>query len=233
MSTKNQRRVTAVLVHAAWFDGSSWRRVAAELQGKGFRVVAAQLPLTSLSDDVAAVKRVVGRQEGPVVLVGHSYGGAVITVAGAGNPEVKALVYVAAIVPDEGENVGQIFQRVPPHAEAPALEPDGEGLLWVDAAAFRNAIAPDAGAEEAELLAAAQKPISLNCLGEVLAKAAWREKPSWFLIAERDRMVSPDTQRFLAERMRSKVVALPVDHAPLASQPGAVASLIEDAAASI
>lgn len=203
MSAEKQKGVTAVLVHAAWFDGSSWSKVAAELQRKGLRVAAAQLPLTSLSDDATAVRRVLARQEGPVVLVGHSYGGAVITAAGAGNPNVKALVYVAAIVPDEGENVGQVFQRLPPHPSAPTLQPDADGFLWLKADAFRNAIAPDATPEEANLMAAAQKPISVNCLGEVMGKAAWRETPSWFLIAEKDRMVSPDTQRFLAERMKS------------------------------
>ena len=232
MRDQQQEGVTAVLVHAAWFDGSSWNRVATKLRREGFRVVAAQIPLTSLADDVAAVRRVLGRQEGPVVLVGHSYGGAVITAAATGHAEVKALVYIAAIVPDEGENVGQVFQRLPRSPEAPALQPDADGFLWVSADAFRNAIAPDAAPEEAELMAGAQKPISVNCLGEIMTKPAWREKPSWFLIAEKDRMVSPSTQRFLAERMGSKVVSLPVDHTPLASEPGAVAKLIADAAAS-
>jgi pimeloyl-ACP methyl ester carboxylesterase len=231
LPAQTQNGVTAVLVHGAWFDGSGWNKVAAELQRKGFNVAAAQIPLTSLGDDITAVRRVLARQEGPVVLVGHSYGGAAITAAGTGNPNVKALVYVAAIVPDEGENVGQVFQRVPPHPDAPALQPDAHGFLWVKADAFRNAIAPEATREETDLLAAAQKPISINCLGEVMTKPAWREKPSWFLIAEKDRMVSPDTQRFLAERMKSKVVSLACDHAPLVSRPGAVAKLIEDAAA--
>ena len=229
--SEKQNGMTVVLVHAAWFDGSSWSKVAAELQREGLRVAAAQLPLTSLSDDATAVRRILAKQAGPVVLVGHSYGGAVITAAGAENPNVKALVYVAAIVPDEGENVGQVFQRLPPHPSAPTLQPDADGLLWVKADAFRNAIAPDATPEEADFMAAAQKPISVNCLGETMGKAAWRGKPSWFLIAEKDRMVSPDTQRFLAERMRSTVVSLPVDHAPLTSRPSAVAKLIEAAVA--
>jgi pimeloyl-ACP methyl ester carboxylesterase len=231
MLAEKQKDVTAVLVHAAWFDGSSWSKVASDLQRKGLRVAAAQLPLTSLSDDVAAVRRILAKYEGPVVLVGHSYGGAVITAAGAGNPNVKALVYVAAIVPDEGESVGQVFQRLPPHPSAPELQPDADGFLWVKADDFRNAIAPDATPEEADFMAAAQKPISVNCLGEIMGKAAWRGKPSWFLIAEKDRMVSPDTQRFLAERMKSKVVSLPADHAPLTSWPSAVAKLIEAAVA--
>jgi pimeloyl-ACP methyl ester carboxylesterase len=148
MSGQTQRGVTAVLVHGAWFDGSSWNKVAAELRRKGFNVAAAQIPLTSLGDDVTAARRVLTRHEGPVVLVGHSYGGAAITAAGTENPNVKALVYVAAIVPDEGENVGQVFRRAPPHPDAPALEPDADGFLWVNADAFRNAIAPDATRED-------------------------------------------------------------------------------------
>jgi pimeloyl-ACP methyl ester carboxylesterase len=233
MTLSNQKNVTVVLAHAAWFDGSSWNKVTAELQQRRFKVAAAQLPLTSFSDDVAALRRLLCRQEGPIVLAGHSYGGAVITAAGAGNPLVKALVYIAAIVPDAGETVGEVFQRVPPHPKAPQLQPDGDGLLWLPADAFRDAVAPDAAAEQTALLAASQKPISMSCLGEPMGAPAWKEKPSWFLIAENDRMVSPDTQRFLAQRMKSNVVSLPGDHTPLISQSGAVASLIEETAASI
>jgi len=230
MTRQKQKMVTVVLVHAAWFDGSGWNKVTAELQHQGFQVVAAQIPLTSLSDDVAVLRRVLSRQEGPLVLVGHSYGGAVITAAGTGNPNVKALVYVAAIVPDEGETVGEVFQRVAPHPKAPQLRPDQDGFLWLQADAFRTAMAPDASAKEAALLAASQKPIALECLGEAMTKPAWKEKPSWFLIAQNDFMVSPDTQSFLAQRMRSTVVSIPGDHAPLISRPGSVVKIIEEAA---
>jgi pimeloyl-ACP methyl ester carboxylesterase len=199
-----------------------------ELQRRGFKVVAAQLPLTSLSDDVTVLRRVLHSQDAPVVLVGHSYGGAVITAAAAGDPKVKALVFVAAIVPDEGETVGEIFGRVAPHPKAPELQPYDDGLLWVTADAFRNAIAPDASPEETTLMAATQKPIALKCLGEPMTRPASKEKPSWFLIAEKDRMVSPETQRYTAERMKSRIVSLPVDHSPLASQPDAVIGLISD-----
>jgi pimeloyl-ACP methyl ester carboxylesterase len=233
MTHPSKKNVTVVLAHAAWFDGSSWNNVTADLQRRGFQVAAAQLPLTSFSGDVAALRQLLDRQEGPVVLAGHSYGGAVITAAGTGNPQVKALVYVAAIVPDAGETVGEVFQRVPPHPKAPQLQPDGNGLLWLPADAFGDAVAPDAAAEQTALLAASQKPISVSCLGEPMGAPAWKEKPSWFLIAENDRMVSPDTQRFLAQRMKSKVVSLPADHTPLISQSGAVAAVIEEAAASI
>jgi pimeloyl-ACP methyl ester carboxylesterase len=232
MSSLKENNVTAVLVHAAWADGSSWNKVTSELQRQGFKVVAAQIPMTSLSDDVTALRRVLRGQDGPVVLAGHSYGGAVITAAAAGDPKVKALVYVAAIVPDEGETVGEIFGRAAPHPKAPKLQPDEDGMVWVTVDAFRNAIAPDASPEETALMAATQKPIGLKCLSEPMTKPAWKEKPSWFLIAENDRMVSPDTQRYTAEKMKSKIVSLPLDHSPLASQPSAVVGLITDAATS-
>lgn len=230
MSSSNQN-ITAVLVHAAWADGSSWNKVTQELLDAGFQVVAAQIPLTSFSDDVAALRQVLARQNGPVVLAGHSYGGAVVTAAATDNPNVKALVYVAAVVPDEGETVGDVFHRVAPHARAPKLQPDADGFLWIDVAAFRNAVAPDALASETALMAATQKPIALKCLGEPMTRPAWKEKPSWFLIAEKDIMVSPETQRFTAQRMQSNVVSLPVDHTPLASAPKPVANLIREAAA--
>jgi len=232
MSNHEQQNITAVLVHAAWADGSSWNKVTAQLQQRGFQVVAAQIPLTSLSDDVEALRRVLRAQDGPVVLAGHSYGGAVITAAGTGDAKVKALVYVAAIVPDEGETVGQVFGREPPHPKAPQLQPDQDGFFWLKVDAFRDAVAPDASREETALMAANQKPIAVKCLGEPMTKPAWKEKPSWFLIAENDRMVSPETQRFTAERINAKVVSLPVDHAPLASRASAVADLIDRAARS-
>ena len=216
-------------MHAAWADGSSWNKVTEELQRKGLSVVAAQIPLTSFSDDVTSLRKVLLRQEGPLVLVGHSYGGAVISAAATGNPQVKALVYIAAVVPDEGETVGDVFHRVAPHPSAPKLQPDADGFLWLNVDAFRAAVAPDASLSETALMVATQKPISVTCLGEPMGKPAWKEKPSWFLIAEKDRMVSPETQRFTAERMMSKIVSLPVDHHPLTSRPDAVAELITKA----
>jgi pimeloyl-ACP methyl ester carboxylesterase len=228
--TEAKAAETVVLVHAAWADGSSWNKVTEELQRKGVNVIAAQIPLTSFADDVASLRKVLLRQEGPLVLAGHSYGGAVITAAAAGNPKVKALVYIAAVVPDEGETVGEVFHRVSPHPSAPKLQPDVDGFLWLNVEAFRAAVAPDASQSETALMAATQKPISVTCLGEPMGKPAWKEKPSWFLIAEKDRMVSPETQRFTAGRMKSKIVSLPVDHTPLASRPDAVAELITEAA---
>lgn len=228
--TRAKAAETVVLVHAAWADGSSWNKVTEKLQRKGFNVVAAQIPLTSFADDLASLRKVLLRQEGPLVLAGHSYGGAVITAAAAGNPKVKALVYIAAVVPDEGETVGDVFHRVAPHPSAPKLQPDADGFLWLNVEAFRGAVAPDASLSETALMAATQKPISLTCLGEPMGKPAWKEKPSWFLIAEEDRMVSAETQRFTAGRMKSKIISLPIDHTPLASKPAAVADLIITAA---
>jgi pimeloyl-ACP methyl ester carboxylesterase len=221
--TNGKKDVTVVLVHGAWADGSSWNKVTGELQRRNFSVVAAQIPLTSFSDDVVVLRRVLLRQEG-------SYGGAVITAAAGGNPNVKALICIAAIVPDEGETVGDVFHRVPAHPSAPKLQPDVDGFLWVNVDAYRSAVAPDASSSETALMAATQKPIALKCLAEPMSTPAWREKPTWFLIAEKDRMVSPETQRFTAERMKSKFVSLPVDHTPLASNPDAVAELITAAA---
>ena len=229
MNAKHNEAVTAVLVHGAWADGSSWNKVIANLQHRGVRVVAAQIPLTSLADDVAALRRTLERQTGSVVLVGHSYGGAVVTAAGTGDKRVKDLVFVAAIVPDEGETVGQVFGREPPHPSAPTLAPDEHGFLWLQPDAFRDAVAPDTSPEIGALLAAAQKPISVICLSETMTKPAWKEVRSWFLIAENDRMVSPLTQRSTAEHIRATVVSLPVDHWPLASNHVAVADLIERA----
>src|SRR5215472_7030851 len=207
--TGARTETTVVLVHAAWADGSSWNKVTEEWQRKGFKVVAAQIPLTSFTDDVAVLKKVLLRQKGPVVLAGHSYGGAVITGAAAGNSNVKALVYIAAVVPDEGETVGDVFHRVPPHPSAPKLQPDADGFLWLTVDAFRSAVAPDASASETALMAAAQKPIAVKCLGEPMTNPAWREKSTWFLVAEKDLMVSPETQRFTASRMKSRSFLCP------------------------
>src|SRR5260370_41424847 len=200
--TSAKTDASVVLVHAAWTDGSSWNKVTGELQRKGLKVVAAQIPLTSFNDDVAVWKQVLLGQMGPIVLAGQSYGGAVITAAAAGNANVKALVYIAAIVPDEGETVGDVFRRVPPHPSAPKLQPDADGFLWLTVDAFRRAFAPDASASETALMEATQKPIALKGLGEPMTNPAWREKPTWFLIAEKDVMVSPSPKWFTEPRRK-------------------------------
>lgn len=231
MTNAKYQNLTAVLVHAAWADASSWNKVAVPLQRLGLQVRSAQIPLLSLTEDVAALKRLLRQVEGPVLLAGHSYAGAVITAAAADNPQVKALIYIAAIVPDEGETVGTLFQRAEPQPSArPQLAPDADGFLWLPPGAFANALAPDASPEETALMAVTQHPIALKCLGEPMTVPAWKQKPSWFLIGEKDRMISPATQRFMAERIRARVHSLGVDHTPLASAPDAVVRVIVEAA---
>src|ERR1700744_2234735 len=219
--------VNVVLAHGTWADGSSWARVIAILKSEGVNVVAAPLPLTSLADDVAALDRSIARVDGPVVLVGHAYAGAVI--AETKSKQVKALVYVTALAPDEGEKVADVFYRLAPHPLAPKLAPDTNGLIWLPQDAFKNAFAQDAGAEDRAVLPPVQRPISPACITVPVGRPLWKDVPSWFLVAEEDRMISPETQRFMAERMKAKVRAHAVDHTPIVTAPGAVVDMIRDA----
>jgi pimeloyl-ACP methyl ester carboxylesterase len=219
--------VSVVLVHGAWADGSSWSKVIGRLRAEGVRVVAAPLPLTSLTDDVAALDRTLERIEGPVVLVGHAYAGAVI--AGTRDERVRSLVYVAALAPDEGETVAEVFYRAEPHPQAPKLAPDNHGVIWLPDSAFAEAFAQHASAEEQAVLAAVQRPIAVSCISVKVGRPLWKDRPSWFLVAEQDRMIIPDTQRFMAERMKAKVRSQPVDHAPIVTAPGVVVDIIRDA----
>jgi pimeloyl-ACP methyl ester carboxylesterase len=211
-------KAAVVLVHGAWADGSSW----------GFEVIAAPLPLSSLDDDAAALKRAIARIPGPLILTGHAYAGAVI--ATADDERVKGLVYVAALAPDEGETVAQVFYRDEPHPLAPRLAPDGDGWIWMPDEGFSNAFAPRATADQIALSKAVQRPISVKCIQEPAPKPAWRAKPSWFLVAEEDRMINPKTQRFMAERMGASVRSFAVDHTPLLTAPEKVVELIAAAA---
>ena len=229
MTQTNLTVPSVVLVHAAWADASSWNKVIPPLQHKGIQVVAVQIPLTSLSDDAATVRRTLKRVSGPVVLVGHSYGGAVITAAGSGNLNVKAFVYIAAMAPAEGETVGELLHRSAPHASAPALVPDADGFLWMSAKGFADAVAHESSAEDVALMAATQKPIAIKCVQEPMTRPAWKEKPSWFLLADRDRMIAPETQQFMADRAGSHIIAADVDHTPLASAPDRVVTIITEA----
>jgi pimeloyl-ACP methyl ester carboxylesterase len=217
-----------VLVHGAWADGSSWSKVIGPLAADGMKVVAAPLPLTSLADDVAALDRVLERVDGPVVLVGHAYAGAVI--AETRSPKVASLVYVAALAPDEGETVGDFFYRGQPHPKAPKLEPDSHGLVWLPADAFADAFAPNASSAEQEVLAAVQRPIAAGSIGVPVRRPLWKDRPNWFLIAEEDRMIAPDTHRFMAGRMGASARTRPVDHTPLVTAPEEVVDIILDAA---
>jgi len=219
--------ITVVAVHGAWADGSSWKDVILGLEREGLRVIAAPIPLTSLEDDTAAVQRALARTTGPVILAGHAYAGAVI--AAVNDERVKALVYVAALAPDQGETVAQVFYRDQPHPQAPQLAPDADGFIWMPDDGFRNAFAQHATAEQIALSKAVQRPIALKCIQEPVPKPAWRSKPSWFLIAEEDRMVNPQTQQFMAQRMGATIRSFAVDHAPLLSAPQKVVDIILDA----
>jgi pimeloyl-ACP methyl ester carboxylesterase len=222
-----KKDVNIVLAHGAWADGSSWARVITALDADGVKVSAAPLPLTSLADDVAALNRSLDRTEGPIVLVAHAYAGAVIALA---RPErIKALVYVTALAPDEGEKVADVFYRLEPHPKAPKLAPDDNGLIWLPDGAFAAAFAQNAPAEDLAVLAAVQRPISVNCITVPAGRPLWKEIPSWFLIAEQDRMIVPATQRFMAERMKAKTKAHAVDHTPSVTAPAAVVDILRDA----
>ena len=223
--------LTVVLAHGAWADGSSWERVIRGLREAGVRSLAAPLPLTSFRDDVAALERSIERISGAAILVGHAYAGAVI--AGTRAEKVKALVYVAALAPDEGETVADVFNRAEPHPKAPKLAPDAHGLIWLPEVAFADAFAPDASADEQAVLFAVQRPLALACIGTKVGRPLWRDRPAWFLVAEADRMIVRETQRFMAERMKARVRALPVDHTPLVTAPAAVVAIIREAAAEI
>jgi pimeloyl-ACP methyl ester carboxylesterase len=224
MAIKN---VSVVLAHGAWADGSSWARVITALEAESIKASAAPLPLTSLSDDVAALNRSLDRTDGSIVLAGHAYAGAVIALA---RPErVKALVYVTALAPDEGEKVADVFYRLKPHPQAPKLAPDNNGLIWLPEEAFGTAFAQNASADDRAVLAAVQRPISLDCITVPVGRPLWQDIPSWFLIAEDDRMIVPATQRYMAERMKAKMKVHVVDHTPIVTAPMAVVDVIRDA----
>jgi pimeloyl-ACP methyl ester carboxylesterase len=218
---------TVVLVHGAWADGSCWRNVILPLQRLGLNVICAPLPLTSLTDDIAALSRTLERADGPVVLVGHAYAGAVI--AGPADDRIKALVYISALAPGEGETVAQVFYREPPHPEAPHLAPDAHGFIWMPADGFRKAVAHKASADQTAIMAAVQRPIALECIQEIIPQPTWKTKPAWYLLAEEDRMIKSTTQRFMAERMGAKIRSHPVDHTPMYTEPNIVVDVISEA----
>lgn len=223
------KNASVVLAHGAWADGSSWARVIQELAAHGIRAVATPLPLTSFADDVAALDRTLERVDGPVVLVGHAYAGAVI--GAARDERVKALVYVAALAPDEGETVADVFYRAKPHPQAPQLAPDPHGLIYLPEAAFAAAFAPNASTQDLTVLTAVQRPISPACITVAMRRPLWKDLPAWYLLAEQDRMIPEETQRFMAERMQARVRSHAVDHTPLVTAPPLVADIILEAVA--
>ena len=218
---------SVVLVHGAWADGSSWAKVIGPLAADGIKAIAAPLPLTSFHDDVAALDRTLERATGLVVLVGHAYAGAVITAAR--DEKVKALVYVAALAPEEGETVADVFYRDEPHPKAPKLAPDKHGLIYLPDEAFAAAFAQNASVEEQVVLAAVQRPISPACITVAVDRPLWKDRPTWFLVAEQDHMIVHETQRFMAQRMQAKVRSYPVDHTPIVTAPSIVVDIIREA----
>lgn len=219
---------TAVLVHGAWADGSCWHDVILPLEHSGLRVICASIPLSTLKEDISALARVLERAEGPVVLAGHAYGGAVI--AGIKDERVKSLVYIAALAPDEGETVAQVFYRNEPHPDAPKLTPDEHGFIWMPETGFARAVAHKASEDQTKILNAVQRPISVHCIQEPAPVPAWKKKPSWYLLAEEDRMIDPKTQRFMSARMNAKVQSSRVDHSPMYTAPNLVVDVILQAA---
>ena len=213
-----------VLVHGAWADGSCWSNIILPLRRQGLYVTAAPIPLTSLTEDASALLRVIERTTGPVTLVGHAYAGAVI--GAAHDDRVKSLVYIAALAPDEGETVADVFYRAAPHPEAPHLQPDDHGLIWIPEDGFVRAVAHKASPDQLAVMAAVQRPIAVECIQEKAPTPAWKGTPSWYLLAEDDRMILPEAQRFMAERMGAAIRSHNVDHTPMHTAPDLVVDVI-------
>jgi pimeloyl-ACP methyl ester carboxylesterase len=222
------QNASIVLVHGAWADGSCWRNVILPLQQHGLHVICAPIPMTSLTNDAIALSWTLERTAGPVVLVGHAYSGAVI--AAVKEDRVKSLVYIAALAPDEGETVAQVFYRDPKPPESPKLTPDAHDFIWIPDGGFQQAVAHKASAEQTSIATAVQRPIAVQCIKEPAPTPTWKTKPSWFLIAEEDRMINPKTQHFMADRMHAKVHSYPVDHSPMYSEPQLVIDVVLEAA---
>jgi pimeloyl-ACP methyl ester carboxylesterase len=225
-------KTNVVLVHGAWADGSSWSKVIPLLQDKGFNVSAVQIPLTSLTDDIAVTRNILAKQNGPTVLVGHSYGGAVITGAANDAPNVTALVYIAAFGLDEGESLEGLSKQGPATVGASQIRPDDHGFLWIDPSAFPRVFAADADPVEARVMAAVQKPLSIKSFTEKSGPPAWKKIKSWYLVSANDQMIPPQAEEFMAKRMGATVNSVPASHASMVSHPKEVVDLITLAAES-
>jgi len=230
--SKDNSSVNIVLVHGGFVDGSGWQGVYGILERRGYSVDVVQNPTLSLDGDVAATKRVIAACDGPVVLVGHSYGGVVITEAGR-DPSVGALVYIAAFAPDKGESVNSLIANPPPGAPVPPILPPRDGFLSLDKAKFAASFAADVDADEAAFMADSQVPWGVAALEGAVTDPAWKSKPSWYLVAADDRMIPPPAQRAMAQRAGSTVEEVAASHAVYVSQPAAVAAIIEQAAESL
>ena len=221
---------TIVLVHGAWADGSSWNRIIPLLQAKGHRVIAVQVPLTSLEDDLAATKRIIADTAGPIILVGHSWGGMTVTQAGD-DPKVVALVYVSAFAPDAGESGGSMIGAHPSPPALSTVVTDSSGFVYQTDQGMIDNVAPDLPADEARVLASTQKRLAGNAFGQTVAVVAWKVKPSWFVVTADDRVVSVDLQAASAERMNAKTTIIHASHMSILSRPRDVAAVIGDAVA--
>jgi pimeloyl-ACP methyl ester carboxylesterase len=229
---RSNSRPTIVLVHGGFVDGSGWQGVFEILRKDGYDVAIVQNPTISLAGDVAATRSVINQQSGPVILVGHSYGGVVITEAG-NDPKVAGLVYIAAFAPDNGESVASIIKNPAPGAPVPPILPPREGFLYLDKAKFAASFAADVAPKLVAFMAESQVPWGLDALNGSVIEAAWKTKPSWYLVSTDDKMIPPDAQRFMSKRAGSKVVETKGSHAVYVSRPAPVAALIEEAAAAI
>jgi pimeloyl-ACP methyl ester carboxylesterase len=227
------KSVNIMLVHGAWADGSCWSKVILLLQAKGYNVTAAQNPLTSLADDIEVTRRLLSAQNGPTVLVGHSYGGAVITGAATATPQVKALVYITAFGLDEGESLESLSKQGPPSPGSAAIEPDKNGFLWINREKFHKSFAGDVTNDEAAIMATVQKPLGFAAFAGQEASPAWKTIPSWFLVCTDDQMIPPPAQQFLATRMNATVRSVASSHCPFMSHPHEVADIIALAADSL
>jgi pimeloyl-ACP methyl ester carboxylesterase len=226
------KATNVVLVHGGFVDGSGWEGVYKILRKDGYTVSIVQNPTISLADDVAATKRIIAAQNGPVILVGHSYGGAVITEAG-NDPKVAELVYITAFAPDKGESVSTLIKDPPPGAPVPPILPPQDGYLFLDKAKFQASFAADVDNETAAFMADSQVPWGVDALSGTISEPAWKTKPSWYLIVTDDKMIPPAAQRFMSQRAGSTVVEIAGSHAIYVSQPNAVAALIEKAAGQV
>jgi pimeloyl-ACP methyl ester carboxylesterase len=223
-------KATIVLVHGAFADGNSWAKVIPLLEAYGYTAVAVQIPLISFANDVETAKRVLDAQQGPVVAAAHSYGGAVITAAASGNANVKALVYVAAAAPDANEKVSELLGRFGPSLLGSALVPDAAGFLYIERSKFAAVFAGDVTQRQWRVMAATQKPIHATAFGAALENPAWKAIPSWYAVATDDHAITPEVQRFMAQRIGAKTFEVKSSHAMLVSKPDAVAALIKEAA---
>jgi pimeloyl-ACP methyl ester carboxylesterase len=218
-----------VLVHGAFADGSSWSRVIPLLEAKGFNVSAVQNPLTSLADDVATTRRLLAKQTGPTILVGHSYAGIVITEAG-NEPNVTGVVYISSYGPAEGQSHDDLVKSFPPASGISNIHLDADGFLLIARDKFHETFADDVDVPQVRIMAAVQKPLAKKCFGAPVGVPAWKSKPSWFLISTNDRLINPDLQGFMAKRMGATTTSVPSSHASLVSHPTEVAKLITEAA---